>query len=329
MTNQTKNATEHRAPAMGRAKRTSIGAAVIAGTILAGVVPAMAQNIVNVIDGNGNVINTVGPAVENAGQPGFGNDAFVPVGNGGGAPEIVGFTPVGNNQPVVAENGDDGFVAVGGSDGQGNGGGFGQGDVVPVATGPAAVSAAFDYEHVALEFEGCSAEERKDIEQAVAMALQALAETGDRLSGLTIGTYEDDVVERWFGDETSRFEVAQNLKYIEDRLSAGADPIVAKCEPNNPLFAYTWCGMQGRGELTFGAAFFQAALVGGWDSQMGTVVHELAHMTPRLEACYTNHHGEEVYAISEMEMLARTNPDDALDNAQNYEYLVEQLFDNR
>jgi peptidyl-Lys metalloendopeptidase len=63
-------------------------------------------------------------------------------------------------------------------------------------------------------------------------------------------------------------------------------------------------------------AFWQAP-VSGTDSKGGTLVHEMSHFNV---IAGTNDH---VYGQSAARNLAKTNPDQAIDNADNHEYFAE------
>jgi hypothetical protein len=117
------------------------------------------------------------------------------------------------------------------------------------------------------------------------------------------------------------YHLTQRYKHMAYRLDADAQPILAECDLSETAFAWTYLAMTGNGYIGFGQAFFAAAAVGGHDSRMGTVVHELAHLVPGIAA------DDLFYDIPSMERLAAKEPHLALQNAQSYEYLVEELYD--
>jgi peptidyl-Lys metalloendopeptidase len=65
-------------------------------------------------------------------------------------------------------------------------------------------------------------------------------------------------------------------------------------------------------------SFWNASL-SGLDSQSGTLLHETSHFSV---VAGTEDH---VYGETEAQKLARTNPDEALTNADNFEYFAESL----
>lgn len=173
---------------------------------------------------------------------------------------------------------------------------------------------------VELQFDRCTPTQQSEVTEAVQAAAVALEATVSALSTAKPNRTAALAVDRWFGEATSHAEVAERLQAIADRLESEARPIRVECDLGEPIFAWTWRGMEGDGYLGFGYAFFAADLDRGFDSRMGTVIHELAHMVPEVAA------HDHAYDIDKMRALARLAPDRALENAQNYEYLVEDLF---
>lgn len=190
------------------------------------------------------------------------------------------------------------------------------------ATLMAATSFAAADEHVRLKYDNCTASQQLQISKAMVLASEALDEVMVRLDVQKMALQDDAVVDRWFGARASGELVAGKLGHIADRLDFDAPAIVVECDiTNRDTFAWTYTAMEGVGYLGFGVPFFDAAAVGGFDSRMGTIIHELAHMVPAIAA------DDHSYSIHQMEEYARDNPKIAFDNAQNYEYLVEQLYD--
>ena len=175
---------------------------------------------------------------------------------------------------------------------------------------------------VKLEFTGCTPEQEGQITEAVALAAAAIDETAARLRDEKVHPADTEALARWFGDHTSVFHILKDLKHLASRLNAGQLPIQAECRiDDRDTFAWTYQAMTGPGYISFGWYFFDAPLVGGADSRMGTVVHELSHMVPGTAT------DDYFYKEDQMLALARMFPQVALDNAQNVEYLVEEIFD--
>ncbi len=177
-------------------------------------------------------------------------------------------------------------------------------------------------DHVLLKYDNCSIAEQAQISKAITLASVALDDVIARLSRPKLSVQADATLDRWFGVRTEGERVAEELQHMAERLDSDAEAIVVECDYSDQYtFAWTYMAMDGVGYLGFGRPFFDAALVGGFDSGMGTIIHELAHMVPEVAA------DDHSYSIPEMEGYARDNPKIALDNAQSYEYLVEELYD--
>lgn len=175
---------------------------------------------------------------------------------------------------------------------------------------------------VKLEFVNCTPQMERDITEAVALAATAIDQVAARLSSDKEHPADVAAIARWLGERTSRFDILKDLKYLAARLDPDQLPIVAECRPeDHNVFAWTYSAMTGEGYISFGMPFFQAPLVGGPDTRMGTVIHELSHMVPGIAT------EDYFYADHQIQGLARIFPDAARDNAQNIEYLVEEIFD--
>jgi Lysine-specific metallo-endopeptidase len=80
------------------------------------------------------------------------------------------------------------------------------------------------------------------------------------------------------------------------------------------LFAYVY--FNDLAKMYLGLAFFNAPAT-GYNSKLGTVIHELTHFW------LTGNTNDIKYGKADCLQLARTNPTSALKNADNYEYFVE------
>lgn len=174
---------------------------------------------------------------------------------------------------------------------------------------------------VRLSFQNCTPEMAEDITEAVALAADAIDMVAARLSSDKEHPADLEAIARWLGERTSRFDVIKDLKHLAARLDAEQLPIVAECRPDDlETFAWTYSAMTGEGYISFGFHFFNAPLVGGVDTRMSTVVHELTHMVPGLAT------EDYFYAEHQIQALARMFPEAARDNAQNVEYMVSEIF---
>lgn len=191
-----------------------------------------------------------------------------------------------------------------------------------LAGGLSANAAMAETRLVALEFQNCTADQAQQITDAFTLAAEAVDAVSTRLAAEKQHDDDLDAIARWTGQYTSRFQLVKELKHLARRLDHDQLPIVAECNPGDTdLFAWTYPSMTGEGYISFGWHFFNAPLVGGADSGMGTVVHELSHMVPGLAT------DDYFYKDDQILALARIFPEFALDNAQNIEYLVEEVFD--
>lgn len=72
--------------------------------------------------------------------------------------------------------------------------------------------------------------------------------------------------------------------------------------------------------ITLGNFFFSAS-DSGFSSKLGTLIHEMTHFT-----VVGATKDPKIYGVDEAKTLARTNPDEALKNAENIEYFVEAIY---
>jgi len=94
-------------------------------------------------------------------------------------------------------------------------------------------------------------------------------------------------------------------------------PYACDDEPN--VFAYVYPSDKTHTIYVCGA-FWKAPVSGGFDTRAGTLIHELSHFD---DICDTN---DWVYGVNGAKNLARTNPDRAVNNADNYEYFCESVW---
>lgn len=79
------------------------------------------------------------------------------------------------------------------------------------------------------------------------------------------------------------------------------------------------------GEVFVLIAFFESGAT-GTDSQPGTIVHELVHLSTKRTIVDVKVGAEAVYGTTKSAALAASNPTDARRNADNYQYFVEDLL---
>ncbi|HEV8693601.1 MAG TPA: M35 family metallo-endopeptidase [Lysobacter sp.] len=120
----------------------------------------------------------------------------------------------------------------------------------------------------------------------------------------------------WFGAYTSsRYSTAnQHFVSIDAALDQNAGQVTINCGCNQSYYAYVYPTQPY--QIYVCRAFWTAPLT-GTDSKAGTLIHETSHFNV---VAGTDDH---VYGQSGAKNLAITNPDAALDNADNHEYFAE------
>ncbi len=116
----------------------------------------------------------------------------------------------------------------------------------------------------------------------------------------------------WFGTSLSeRWAIARG-HYAN--IQAALPDLTFDCSCRKPYYAYVY---PTRPYVVYLCAVFWTAPATGTDSQAGTLIHETSHFT---NVVGTNDY---VYGQAGAHNLAITNPDEALDNADNHEYFAE------
>lgn len=133
----------------------------------------------------------------------------------------------------------------------------------------------------------------------------------------------------WFGTfSQDRYQrVRAVLDGVRFKLNS-ANTLTAYCrvDPHDPCdavgdIAATYVNARGDVEAWFCTAFFALPARVGFDTQAGTVVHELTHSIGHT----TDIPG--AYGVAGSQNLGTNRPSDAVENADNYEYYVEDLYD--
>lgn len=137
--------------------------------------------------------------------------------------------------------------------------------------------------------------------------------------------------ERWFGaqDDASFDKVKSILAGIPASMvfSQVWCPDRNMTLPNSGQGSYAWVPQGAVGEMFLEERFFTVAPPTGTDSQPGTIVHEVAHLSIVSNVVDSDVTGDGIpdYGIPDAEQLARTRPDLAQRTANNLEYFVEDL----
>ncbi|KAG9081839.1 hypothetical protein FRC07_014400, partial [Ceratobasidium sp. 392] len=144
-----------------------------------------------------------------------------------------------------------------------------------------------------------------------------VSDTNTYLAGISSGTTRYTT---WFGTFTSsRFSTVKSHYSLigTDATSTNYDCTACKTESGidyDSTYAYVNPGSPGKIYL---CGVFWSAPVTGTDSRAGTIVHENSHFT------VNGGTDDHVYGQSGAKSLAQSNPDQAIDNADNHEYFAE------
>ena len=120
----------------------------------------------------------------------------------------------------------------------------------------------------------------------------------------------------WFGAYTSaRFStMQQHFVAIDNALDQNAGQVTIDCTCNQSYYAFVYPDKPY--QIHVCKAFWTAPLT-GTDSKAGTLIHETSHFNV---VASTN---DWVYGQTNAKSLAISNPTNAVDNADNHEYLAE------
>jgi len=155
----------------------------------------------------------------------------------------------------------------------------------------------------------CDSDESTIIEDAYTSQRQMIGYANDRiLQGGSTSQYAE-----WFGAQnTQRFESARRIIDNVRRNTVFA----YMCDTMANVYAYVYPSDTSH-TVYFCDAFWRAPETGGYDTRAGTVIHELSHFNN------IGSTGDYAYGTGAARNLARTNPANAVANADNYEYFSE------
>ena len=161
-------------------------------------------------------------------------------------------------------------------------------------------------------FSGCSATQTTQAGQAVVDARGYTANAKGYLNAGTTGPRYTT----WFGAYTStRYSTAkQHFTSIDTAMNQSGGQIKINCACSGSEYAHVYAN---RPYEIFVCKAFWPAPAKGTDSKAGTLIHEMSHFTV---VAGTN---DWVYGQTAAKNLANTNPDNALNNADNHEYFAE------
>ena len=163
-----------------------------------------------------------------------------------------------------------------------------------------------------VSFVGCSTTQIDGAGQAVVEARKYSENGKGYLAGTTVGPRYTT----WFGAYTSsRWSTAsQHFVAIDSAMDQSGGQVTINCGCNQSYYAYVYPTRPY--EIFVCRAFWSAPLT-GTDSKAGTLIHEMSHFNV---VAGTDDH---VYGQSGAKSLAISDPDAALDNADNHEYFAE------
>ncbi|MEU8662434.1 M35 family metallo-endopeptidase [Actinoplanes philippinensis] len=166
---------------------------------------------------------------------------------------------------------------------------------------------------VTLRFSNCSSNEQSQLRTAIGNAYTYSTRAQSWLAGHTAGGGN---YLTWFGAYSpARFNRATTtFAAITDELTNRTVDLV--CDAASPYMAYVYQADHYR--IYLGRGYWPAAAT-GWDSKAGTLIHESSHFTVNGGA------DDHVYGLTEGQQLARTDPNKAVDNADNIEHFAESL----
>jgi len=168
-------------------------------------------------------------------------------------------------------------------------------------------------------FNNCSTAVQDASRTADSRALSIVNSVRSYLSGksCTVGDLARYVT--WFGTcDANRFKtINDHFNSIQNRINGGYRMTCgsSSCGANTYAFVYP-------NDSTFTVYVCNAynnAPACAYDSKPGTIVHELSHFTP---VCGTQDYA---YGTANCQNLARTDPNRAINNADNHEYMAENF----
>jgi peptidyl-Lys metalloendopeptidase len=131
---------------------------------------------------------------------------------------------------------------------------------------------------------------------------------------------------RWFGaysqDRLARVNVV--LANVASKLNSN-NTLTVTCDQAGALgdcergdYAVVVINQRGDCGVTLCGAFFNAPPRGAYNTQWGVLAHEFTHASANTE--------DHSYSLTDAQNLAAGNPSQAVDNADNYEYFLEEMF---
>lgn len=168
----------------------------------------------------------------------------------------------------------------------------------------------------------CQPQQLPVVQNAVAKARDLLAKANVSLPPNNSAT--GSKFQKWFGGKEGEYDPTVKAVYAEAlgflAFKTLWCPNASFPDDDPGTFAFVPEGAGPFGEVFVEAAFFKASTKGA-DSQSGTIIHEVVHLS-------TQHSIVDVkYGTSDAKSLAKTDPQKARSNADSYQYFIEDLVD--
>lgn len=163
-----------------------------------------------------------------------------------------------------------------------------------------------------VSYVGCSTTQINTLGSAINAARNYSENAKGYLNASTVGPRYTT----WFGAYTSsRYNTAeQHFVDIDAAMDQSSGQVTVNCGCNQSYYAYVYPTRPY--EIFVCRAFWNAPLT-GTDSKAGTLIHEMSHFNVVAGT------DDVVYGQAGAKNLASTNPDGALNNADNHEYFAE------
>lgn len=179
-----------------------------------------------------------------------------------------------------------------------------------------AVSGAANATKLVFE-KNCTESQRKSVKEAFAAAGPQTNQAASALSGSKWNATTTALYTKWFG--TAREDLVQTARSTLDAMKQRfSDKVTFTVECNPPrLSADTYAATVFQSDYIAFAPLFFAAPLKGPNSQVGTLLHEMSHNAADTDDI------DGAYGREGAGQLARSNPNQAVRNADNYEFFIE------
>ena len=168
---------------------------------------------------------------------------------------------------------------------------------------------------VSANFNGCSQSQIVDINAAHDESIRIVKDASDVMNQAQVNT-NGERYNTWFGAPSSARQGTVTTHFNNIYTALDTKSIEFDCTCTDNYFAYVYANQP---YTIYLCNAFWGAGVSGTDSKSGTIVHEMSHFTV---LSGTNDH---VYGQSDAKSLAISDPNQAIDNADNHEYFAENI----